>query len=359
MSLKRGFTYPSIVPCRILISEYTEKFPATTSKSFRQPRRNYRTRVVHPTHVGVFDAQCQIQVRSLRFRTKCGLHLRRPTPHEPSCYTRASRAFFEMVAQVLELQPGAIEKYVIGRLCSLVDEANSAVGREALDFHFKCRLVGSFPGDFSSFLRHLFGRRRLCLLMEVTGVEAGKTKIVDHDLLNVRGVLDRTPRRKRSRPHGEFISFRDRLEIIQGDLPQLKIAFESDMRFGEKIYIALELYIALIKDNALQVNRRRVDAFCRLNIADVFGSKIELREVERFVRAFIYVREVAVANGEPVNLKWISRFQGVLPAFVLNGRWVLGFLDELSKVNMDFGIFDLKIANQSSKKERFPVNAGV
>src|SRR5439155_18951948 len=101
-------------------------------------------------------------------------------------------------------------------------------------------------------------------------------------------------------------------------------------------------------------NRRRVDAFCRLNIADVFGSKIELPDVERFVRAFIYVRKVAVANGEPVDLKRISRFQGVLPAFVLNGRWVLGFLDELSKVNMDFGIFDLKIANQSSKKERFP-----
>src|SRR5205807_4576341 len=89
------------------------------------------------------------------------------------------------------------------------------------------------------------------------------------------------------------------------------------------------LYIALIKDNALQVNRRRVDAFCRLNIADVFGSKFELRDVERFVWAFIYVREVAVANGEPVDLKWISRFQGVLPAFVLNedqhGLWDLRF----------------------------------
>src|SRR5437870_11260769 len=135
-----------------------------------------------------------------------------------------------MVAQVLELQPGAIEKYVIGRLCSLVDEANSAVGREALDFHFKCRIVGSFPGDFSSFLRHLFGRRRLCLLMEVIGVEAGKTMIVDHNLLNVRGVLDRTPRRQRSRPHGELISFLERLEIIQGALPELTTVADSDKR---------------------------------------------------------------------------------------------------------------------------------
>src|SRR5207247_11218323 len=147
--------------------------------------------VVHPTHVGVFDAQCQIQVRSLRFRTKCGLHLRRPTPHEPSCYTRASRAFFEMVAQVLELQPGAIEKYVIGRLCSLVDEANSAVRREALDFHFKCRLVGSFPGDFSSLLCHLFGRRRLCLLMEVCGVEVWKNVMVERTSVMVWGVAVR------------------------------------------------------------------------------------------------------------------------------------------------------------------------
>jgi len=29
MSLKRGFTCPSIFPCRILIFEYIEKFPAT------------------------------------------------------------------------------------------------------------------------------------------------------------------------------------------------------------------------------------------------------------------------------------------------------------------------------------------
>src|SRR6266508_1374096 len=131
------------------------------------------------------------------------------------------------------------------------------------------------------------------------------------------------------------------------------------MRFGEKIRIALELCSALIKDNSVEVNRRRIDAFSRLNVADVFGSKIELCEVERFVRAFIDIRQVAVANGEPVDLERISRFQRVLPAFVLDRRWVFGFLDELSKVKIDFGIVDLKIANQSSKKERFPVNAGM
>src|SRR6266508_4162755 len=131
------------------------------------------------------------------------------------------------------------------------------------------------------------------------------------------------------------------------------------MRFGEKIRIALELCSALIKDNSVEVNRRRIDAFSRLNVADVFGSKIELCDVERFVRAFIDIREVAVANGEPVDLKRISRFQCVLPAFVFNRRWVLGFLDELSKVKINFGIVDLKIANQSSRKERFPVNAGM
>src|SRR6266508_5275088 len=131
------------------------------------------------------------------------------------------------------------------------------------------------------------------------------------------------------------------------------------MRFGEKIRIALELCSALIKDNSVEVNRRRIDAFSRLNVADVFGSKIELCEVERFVRAFIDIRQVAVANGEPVDLKRISRFQRVLPAFVLDRRWVLGFLDELPKVKMDFGIGDLKIADQSSKKERFPVHASM
>ena len=155
-----------------------------------------------------------------------------------------------MVAQVLNFQLGALEKYGVGRLCGLVDVTNSAVGCEALDFHFKCRLIGSFPGDFSSFLRHLFRRRRLCLLMEIIDVEAGKTQIADQKLLNPCGVLDRSPRRKRSPPHGQFISFRDRLEIIQGDLVQLKIALESDMRFGEKICIAVELCTALIKDHS-------------------------------------------------------------------------------------------------------------
>jgi len=47
-----------------------------------------------------------------------------------------------------------------------------------------------------------------------------------------------------------LISFRDRLEIIQGDLVQLNIAFESDMRFGEKIGIAVERCSAFIKYNS-------------------------------------------------------------------------------------------------------------
>ena len=109
-------------------------------------------------------------------------------------------SIFEMVTQVIELQLGASEKYCIGRLCGLVDEANSAVACEALDFHFKCRLVGSFPRDFSSFLRHFFGRRRLGLLMQVIGIEAGKTKIADQNLLNVRA-------RTRSNPALKAIPF--------------------------------------------------------------------------------------------------------------------------------------------------------
>src|SRR4030095_3404273 len=131
---------------------------------------------------------------ALRFRRKCGLYLRRATPHESSRYTRASRSIFEMVVQVLELQFSAIKKYIIRRLCGLIDVADSAVGREALGFHFKRRLVGGSPGDFSSLLRHFFGRRRLYLLMEVIGVEARKTNIADQNLLNVRGILDRTSR---------------------------------------------------------------------------------------------------------------------------------------------------------------------
>jgi len=34
-----------------------------------------------------------------------------------------------------------------------------------------------------------------------------------------------------TRPEGQLVSFRNRLEIIQGDLIQLKIALESNMRF--------------------------------------------------------------------------------------------------------------------------------
>src|SRR6266700_4108935 len=138
MSLKRGFTYPSIVPCRILISEYIEKFPATTSKLPYARKRSFILRM------SVFSM--------LNVKSKSG-------PFDS--------------------------------------------GRKVA-----CNCVGPLPMN-----------------LLVT--------------------------RARARPHGEFISFRDRLEIIQGDLPQLKIAFESDMRFGEKIYIALELCIALIKDNAL------------------------------------------------------------------------------------------------------------
>ena len=60
--------------------------------------------------------------------------------------------------------------------------------------------------------------------------------------------------------------------------------------------------------------------------------------MKRFKRAFIDVSEIAVANGQPVNLKRISCLQRLLPAFVLDRRRVLGFLNELAKIKMNFGI---------------------
>src|SRR6266850_1434925 len=101
-----------------------------------------------------------------------------------------SRSIFEMITQIIEFQLCTSKKNGIGRLCSLVDVANSTVRGEALDSYFKCGLVGRFSGDFTSLLRHFFGRSRLRLLMQVIGIDIGKTQIPDQNFLTVRRGLD-------------------------------------------------------------------------------------------------------------------------------------------------------------------------
>ena len=134
----------------------------------------------------------------------------------------------------------------------MIDEADLAVAYEAFDLHFKGRLVGGFPGDFASFLCDLFGGGRFSLPMEIIGVEPRETEIADQNLLNLRAIFDRKARRRqRSRPDRKLISFRDRFEIIQGYLVQLKVPFERDMRFGEKICMALKFCASLIKDDSV------------------------------------------------------------------------------------------------------------
>ena len=61
-----------------------------------------------------------------------------------------------MIAQILDLDFCVTEKNCIRRFSGLVDITDPAVRRKPLYFNFQRGLVGVFPCDLSSFLRHFF-----------------------------------------------------------------------------------------------------------------------------------------------------------------------------------------------------------
>ena len=97
--------------------------------------------------------------------------------------------------------------------------------------------------------------------MDIVCVNAIESHFFDDDFFSVGGILNKSVGRKNTLSHGKIVTLSDGPEIIQGELVDLKVAFQGDMRFGKKIGMAFQLQSAGFENNCFHFDRRRVTAF--------------------------------------------------------------------------------------------------
>src|SRR5207249_10852646 len=83
--------------------------------------------------------------------------------------------------------------------------------------------------------------------------------------------------------------------------------------------------------------------------------ELEVADAQRLERALVDVGDVAVANLEMVDLQRVDGLQRVLPAALLHRGWVGDLLPRLRQVEVDFGLFELDVADGAPIEQSGPV----
>ena len=65
--------------------------------------------------------------------------------------------------------------------------------------------------------------------------------------------------------------------------------------------MSVDFYFSRIEHDPLHPNRRRVRAFRRFDIANIFRDEIEPGDPQRFKRTFVRIGQIAVLNGKSID----------------------------------------------------------
>ena len=172
-------------------------------------------------------------------------------------------------------------------------------------------------------------------------------------------VLELSRRRERSSGDEDVPVLGEVSEGVERDRGQAKLSLHAGMRRREKIRMALQLRLAGPGQNGARLDRRRIRAFPGVDVADVGGPRIDLRELERALRIVVDVGQRPVPDAEKVDLQRVDRLDGFLPALAVDGDLVRELAPQLRKVHVRHGPIDREVGDGSEKEQLPPVHARV
>ena len=117
-----------------------------------------------------------------------------------------------------------------------------------------------------------------------------------------------------------------------------------------KVGMSVDFYFSRIEHDPLHPNRRRVRAFRRFDIANVFRDEIEPGDPQRFKRTFVCIGQIAVVNCKSIDFQRIDSLQSVLPAPIFHRHVVFSLFRKLPEIHVHDGIIDGKIGDKFCRR---------
>ena len=98
--------------------------------------------------------------------------------------------------------------------------------------------------------------------------------------------------------------------------------------------MAVDSCVSRIKDYQAGMKPGRVGIVGRVDVTDVISGEVQTRQMKRRVHRVLDGDDVAVIDGDAVDLERISGFERILPSFLPKGNFAVLFRHELRLINI-------------------------
>src|SRR5262249_55100765 len=108
------------------------------------------------------------------------------------------------------------------------------------------------------------------------------------------------------------------------------------------------------KDHEVRMQLRRVGVIWRVDIADVISDEVESCKVKRRTDGVLDIDDVSVIYDKTIDFEWISAFERILPAFLLQRNSLVFLSYELSAIDVELWAPEQHVRHYTPRDEFFP-----
>ncbi len=256
--------------------------------------------------------------------------------HELPAKRQLGRTLSLMIGQILDCQFGIVDEEFVVRVGGLIGERKVAVSDDEVTHADLYRwpvvlLLNLLAGRFHP-LRFCLLSLRCVNIADGNPVDGG---VVNLDPGYLGRVFEQAVARQPPSVHCEIDLANLRIERAYWNVLDRVLRAGAGEGLFEKVRVAVDSGAAGVEDHQGRVEAGRVGVVGRVNIADVIGDEVEIREVQRRIHLILDVHDVAVVNSETVDLDRIDSLERVLPSLLPQRNAALLFRHQLRLIDVD------------------------
>src|SRR5580658_4889071 len=187
--------------------------------------------------------------------------------------------------------------------------------------------------------------------MNVADVHSVDGGIVNIDPGYFRRVFEETMARQPASTHIDIDLANLGTERAQRHVRNCVLRAGARERLFEVVGVPVDSGPAGAEDYQVSVEPGWVSVFGRVNIADVVGREVEIRQMQWRVHCVLNVDDVAIIDSETVDLKRVGSFKRVLPSPLPEWDFVLLFRDQLRLIDVDLRVRKEDVRHNASREK--------